>query len=211
MKWAFYNNKGHPAVSRQRLYVPQERLKIPDTATVCSGHQAGIHHIQTSTRLTPNRSFELSLEGESELTLWLQLLDDGQGAHHSHRCDGLHTLFCDLTHRLQVRILILCGDISRGDEVICGAYQGQVGDPSHHALQPRRKKLTSQNTRGGKGIKKQLFKIHTGCGSTAADTIFLRGERKLWKRNLFQNTSIRPPDSFPSLSKCSFQVDSNTR
>lgn len=65
------NNGGHPAVSRQRQYVLRRGWRYPDAAVVCSGHWAGIHQIQTSSRLTPNRSLELNLDGESELTLWL--------------------------------------------------------------------------------------------------------------------------------------------
>ena len=39
--------------------------------------------------------------------------------------------------------------------------------------------------------RQRLLKIHTGCGSTATDAIFLPGERNLQKRDLFQNTGIR--------------------
>lgn len=160
---------------------------------MCSGHWAGIHHIQTSSRFTPNRSLVLNLRGESELTLWLQLLDDGQSTYHSHRSDGLHALLCHLTHRLQVRILSLCTDISRGEEIICGAHQGQVGHPSHHALQSRKGGGKRLKTHGeGKESRKSYSKIHTGCGSTATDTIFLPGEsRNLRKRNLFQDSRMR--------------------
>jgi hypothetical protein len=78
------------------------------------------------------------LTAESRLTLWLQLLDDGQGTCHGRRGHGLHALLGHLTHGSQIRVLILCTDISGGHKVVGRAHQGQVGHSHHHALQTRR-------------------------------------------------------------------------
>lgn len=78
------------------------------------------------------------LTEDSELTLWLQLLDDGQCTCHGHGGHGPHPLLGHLTHRSQIRVLILGTDVSGGQEVVGRAHQGQVGHPHYHALQTRR-------------------------------------------------------------------------
>lgn len=85
-------------------------------------------------------------------------------------------------------MLILGSDVSRGDDVICGAKQGEVGHPGHYTLQPSREiRISKYLGGGGEGVKKQLLEIHTGCGATAMDAIFLPGGGNLQKINIFQN------------------------
>lgn len=67
-------------------------------------------------------------------TLRLELAHDGQSSGEGHRGDGADSLLRSLTHRLDVRVVILGVGVHAGHQVIGGAHQRKAGHPLDHIL-----------------------------------------------------------------------------